>query len=200
MKCMLYLLCTLVFFTYSSAQLKNDWMQDEINCANSINIPLGFPVNPNSSHYLRHMTWVSDAVVIGSATTIEHDLTGPYPTIVTFGITQVLKGDLQPGSIILKLYSGPVYQNDVKTIGSRKMMDEPPISVNEQVIIFISKSYSGMDPSSPYALSANEYTVFEKLLFNGTNLIAQSGSVSVMSEAINDISFAAQSQESVCVN
>ncbi|MDH3590626.1 MAG: hypothetical protein OER88_02015 [Planctomycetota bacterium] len=194
------LFCTLLLAPGLGAQLRSDWTQAEIECAGSIDIPLNSYIGTAGKRYLRQLVWFSDAVIVGSATEIEPDLDGPYPKIVTFRVTHVFKGHPLPDAVTVKLYSGPFYEPATGRILIRQMEDEPNLDLNYKTVLFLTRGYAGMEPTSELALGTDEFTLLESLVYSESNLISKDRTAFDQDAVIRDIEFVVQKQSSDCAN
>lgn len=160
------LLSLMPTLSISIAAIRFDWTATEISCASTIGVDLLNPTNPNSTSYARHLTWVADLVVAGKVTKIQHDIRGPYPTIVELQVVQTLKGSAS-GTICVNLSSGPRFSTRSQHMIKVAEVDEPEFLKNQDVIVFLTTSYlvrTG-DPGY-YALAENHYRLLDHAKWN----------------------------------
>jgi hypothetical protein len=150
------------------------WSDGEKDCAETIGVNLRVAASPSDPHYERRLAWVSELIVRGTVTKIQHDIRGTYPTIVTLSIASVLKGDVSVGSTIgVNLFSGPTYSEQQGDIAPTTLIGEPTFAVGEDVLLFLTTSHpEPVEEPRKYALAPGTYLLVNKSkwLIEGTTV------------------------------
>jgi hypothetical protein len=116
------------------AGIRWDWSAEEVACARKIGVNLGGA--PKDKFFVRQMTWLSDAVVTGTVTAVEHEPSTGFRTTVVLAVESVHKGDQIPPTIEILLNDGPFYS---EVYGQMLEVDsgEPDFERGERVLVFL---------------------------------------------------------------
>jgi len=116
------------------AGIRWDWSAEEIVCARKIGVNLGGA--PKDKFFVRQMTWLSDAVVTGTVTRVEHDPSTGFRTTVVLAVESVHKGEQVLPTIEIVLNDGPFYS---EVYGGMVEVDsgEPSFKPGEKVLVFL---------------------------------------------------------------
>jgi hypothetical protein len=134
-----------------------DWTRDEIDCAATIGVRIGAVSYRGAD--ARTLAWISDRVVLGTVRKTRTHPREAYHTDAVIDVSETWKGP-ENGEPIVKLLSGPVYDERLGRTIHGATSHEPRFEVGERVLLFLSRNPIMKPPDDPdrYRLGPSEYT------------------------------------------